>query len=349
MQSVFYISYTNRGRLTQPIKIDIFILIKDIVMRPRRSTLSVPGQIEKMHRKAASLSADVVMLDLEDSVPLEAKENARRQAVESLQGIDWGEKTVTVRVNGLDTAFGYRDLIEVCEKAGRRLDAVVIPKVDGVGDVHFVHRLLDGIEMNRRLPNRIHIEVSIETAAGISEINAIARASDRIISLVFGIADYQASIGAQLVSISGHGENEEQIYPGHRWNYAMSRIAAAAKANGLMAIDAPYGNFKDADGLKRAAAMSRALGFDGKWVIHPDQIEAVNQLFSPSPEDIERAREVIQAHEEARAKGLGAVSLKGRMVDNATVRMAKKLWEQAQYIKPRSKHGNKGADQGRRI
>lgn len=289
-----------------------------------------------MHRKAASLDVDVVMLDLEDSVPADAKESARRQAVESLLGIQWGEKSVTVRINGLDTPFGYRDLLEVAENAGQRLDAVVVPKVDRIGDVHFVHRLLQGIELHCRLSNRIRIEASIETALGMTGINAIARASDRIITLVFGIADFQASIGAQLASLSGHGENEEEIYPGHRWNYAMSKIATTAKANGLMAIDAPYGNFKDFAGLERAAAISRALGFDGKWAIHPNQIETINRLFSPSPEDVQRARKVIQAHEAARAKGLGAVSLEGRMIDNATVRLARQLWEQAQHLKIRS-------------
>lgn len=301
-------------------------------MKPRRTTLSVPGHRVKMHRKALGLGTDVIMLDLEDSVPLEEKENARRQVIASLQDLDWGKKTVAFRMNALDTPFGYRDLLEVVEAAGAQVDTVVVPKIDTPGDVHFVSRLLDGIEMHRNPGHTVGIEASIETAEGMENVNEIAGASDRIRTLTFGIADYQASIGARLVSISGHGEKEEDLYPGHRWNFAMSRIVNAAKANGVMAIDAPYGNFKDPQGLRRAAVLSCALGFDGKWVIHPDQIDTVNHVFSPAAEDIDRARKVLEAATEARQKGLGAVSVDGRMVDNATVRLAKKLWEQAQNL-----------------
>jgi malyl-CoA/(S)-citramalyl-CoA lyase len=302
-------------------------------MKPHRTTLSVPGHREKMHQKALGLGTDVIMLDLEDSVPLDEKENARRQVIKSLTSLDWGDKTVSFRMNALDTPFGFRDLLEVVEAAGEIVDTVVVPKIDSPGDVHFVSRLLDGIAMHHKSSHRVGIEASIESAQGMENINQIAGASDRIQTLTFGIADYQSSIGARLVSISGHGEKEEELYPGHRWNYAMSRIVNAAKANGVMAIDAPYGNFRDPEGLRRAAVMSCALGFDGKWVIHPDQIDTVNQVFSPAAEDIERARKVLDAARQAREKGLGAVSLEGRMVDNATVRMATILWEQARKLK----------------
>ncbi len=301
-------------------------------MKSRRSILSVPGHVDKMHPKARDSAADVVMFDLEDSVPVDQKKAARAQVIQSLLSLDWHKKTVTVRCNALDTPLAYRDLIDIIGKAGHLLDAVVIPKVNHPGDIHFVHRLLDGIEMDRQLSNRIGIEASIESAAGLENVSLTAKASNRMVSLVFGIADYSASIGARLVSVSGHGEAETDVYPGHRWHFPLSRIIMAAKANGLQVMDAPYGNFKDFDGLRRSAVMSNALGCDGKWVIHPSQIEIVNAVFSPSPEEIERARVVIEAYEAATESGRGAVSLEGSVVDNATIRMARQLWEQAKYL-----------------
>jgi malyl-CoA/(S)-citramalyl-CoA lyase len=302
-------------------------------MKPRRSTLSVPGHIEKMHVKASQRSVDVIMLDLEDSVPVEAKESARHQVIQSIHALDWQDTTLTFRINGLDTPFGYRDLLEVVEAVGPRIEAVVVPKVNHPGDIHFVSRMLDGMEAANGFPNRINIEAIIESAEGMEQISRIAKASERLITLVFGIVDYSASIGARLVSISGHGEKEEEIYPGHRWNFEMSRIVMAAKAHGLLAIDAPYGNFKDPAGLQRSAALACALGYDGKWAIHPDQIDIINQVFSPSREDVDRAIKVLAAHKEAQEKGLGAVAVEGRMVDQATVRLARQLYEQAKHLK----------------
>jgi malyl-CoA/(S)-citramalyl-CoA lyase len=301
-------------------------------MKPRRSTLSVPGHIEKMHVKASQRDVDVIMLDLEDSVPMEAKESARTRVIQSIHTLDWQGTTVTVRINGLDTSFGYRDLLEVVETSGPRIEAVVVPKVNHPGDIHFVSRMLDGIEAAKRFSSRINIEAIIESAEGLEQVSQIAKASDRLIALVFGIVDYSASIGARLVSISGHGEKEEEIYPGHRWNFEMSRIVMAAKAHGLLAIDAPYGNFKDPTGLQRSAALACALGYDGKWAIHPDQIDIINQVFSPSKEDVDRAIKVLAAHKEAQEKGLGAVAVEGRMVDQATVRLARQLYEQARHL-----------------
>jgi len=302
-------------------------------MKLRRSTLSVPGHIEKMHVKASQRDVDVIMLDLEDSVPVEAKVSARARAIQSIHALDWQDTIVTVRINGLDTPFGYRDLLEVAEAAGPRIEAVVVPKVNHPGDIHFVCRMLDGIEAAKGFSNRINIEAIIESAQGLEQVSQIANASDRLITLVFGIVDYSASIGARLVSISGHGEKEEEIYPGHRWNFEMSRIVMAAKAHGLLAIDAPYGNFKDPAGLQRSAALACALGYDGKWAIHPDQIDIINQVFSPSKEDVDRAIKVLAAHNKAQEKGLGAVAVEGRMVDQATVRLARQLYEQAKHLK----------------
>ncbi len=302
-------------------------------MKPRRSILSVPGHVEKMHAKARQSRADVVMLDLEDSVPPKAKETARTAVVNALRTIDWGAKIVTARINALDTPFGYRDLLVLAEEAGERLDAVVIPKVDDRADIHFADRMLTGIEMARGLSARIGLEAIIESARGLANVGEIAAASDRLATLIFGVADYSASIGARLTSISGHGEKEEELYPGHRWHFAMSRLVMAAKAHGLMAIDAPYGNFKDTSGLRRAAVMAAALGCDGKWAIHPEQLDTINAVFSPAPADIERARRVIAAYTEAQAAGRGAVSVDGRMVDRASLRLAQQLWEQARHLK----------------
>ncbi len=301
-------------------------------MKPRRSNLSVPGHVEKMHGKASNSNADVIMLDLEDSVPTGEKENAREQVIKSLLDLDWSKKSVTVRINSLDTPFAYRDLLEVVENAGHILDEIVIPKINSSGDISFAERMLDGIEMNKKLSTHIGLEASIETAEGLLRSEEIAKTSNRLRTLVFGIADYSASVGARLVSLSGHGEKEEELYPGHRWHFALSKMVMVAKANGCLAIDAPYGNFKDLEGLRRSAVMSCALGCDGKWAIHPGQIDIINDVFTPSIEDVELAAKVLEADAQAAKQGRGAVAVEGRMVDQATVRMAKQLWEQAKFL-----------------
>jgi citrate lyase beta subunit len=289
--------------------------------------------MKKMHGKANEGQADVVMLDLEDSVPIAEKTNAREQVIDSLLTLNWQEKTVTVRINSLDTPFAYRDLLEIVENAGHVVDAIVIPKVNHPADVFFADRMLNGIEMNKNTMKTIGIEASIETAEGLMRAAEISQASSRVKSLVFGIADYSASIGARLVSISGHGEKEEELYPGHRWHFALSRMVMNAKAHGSLAIDAPYGNFKDLDGLRRSAVMACALGCDGKWAIHPSQIEVINEVFTPSQQDIDLAAKVIEANAQAKSEGRGAIAVEGRMVDQATVRLATQLWEQAKYLR----------------
>ncbi|MGE4559499.1 MAG: CoA ester lyase [Desulfobulbus sp.] len=301
-------------------------------MKPRRSNLSVPGHLKKMHGKANESKADVIMLDLEDSVPVGEKSAARTQVIESLLGFDWSQKTVTVRINSLDTPFAYRDLLEVAENAGHVIDAIVIPKVNTPGDIYFADRLLAGIEMEKQFARQIGIEASIETAQGLRNASKITHASERILSLVFGIADYSASIGARLVSISGHGEKEEEIYPGHRWHFTLSNMVMHAKSYGCLAIDAPFGNFKDEVGLRRSAIMACALGCDGKWAIHPSQVDVINEVFTPSVDDIALAAKVIEADHLAKSEGKGAIAVEGRMVDQATVRLAKKLWEQAKFM-----------------
>jgi citrate lyase beta subunit len=289
----------------------------------QRSTLSVPGHIEKMHAKAFDSSVDVVMLDLEDSVPLESKKLAREKVIETLANIEAGKnRGISVRVNSTDTPYCFRDVIEVVQAASAKIDSLVLPKVDSAGDVHFLSRLLDGIEAELGKEATITIDASIESALAVENIAEIA-AAPRVRSLIFGIADYSASIGARLTSISGHGEEDSALYPGHRWHYVMSRIAQTAKAYNLLAIDAPYGNFKDLLELSKSAKMSAALGFDGKWAIHPSQIETINNVFSPTSEEINRANRILEV---ARTTpGRGAIAVDGRMVDRATIRLAQKL------------------------
>lgn len=301
-------------------------------MKPNRTILSIPGHIEKMHLKARDTSADVVMLDLEDSVPVDAKFEARRLVAQSLSAISWGQKLVSVRINSTDTPFCYRDVVDIVEYAGDKIHSIVIPKVNHASDIYFLDHLLEGIELAKGIQKHIAIEACIETAQGLEQVSEIARSSQRLRTLVFGIADYTASVGARLVSLSGHGESESDLYPGHRWHYPLSKMVQAAKANHLLAIDAPYGNFKDTDGLIQSATMACALGCDGKWAIHPCQIDTLNQVFSPSKEDIERAARVLAAAREADLSGRGAIAVDGRMVDQATIRLARQLWNHAEHL-----------------
>ena len=284
-----------------------------------------------MHEKASKSEADVVMLDLEDSVPTDEKVNARQIVIDSLTRLSWQGKTLAVRINSPDTPFAFRDAVEVAGAAGDYIDVMVLPKVNAAADIHFLDRLLFGIEMETGRGRPVGIEAAIETAKGLDSVSAIAGAGPRLCSLSFGVADYTASIGAGLASISGHGENEENIYPGHRWHFPLSRMVMAAKANGLLALDAPYGNFKDAKGLKQSATMAKALGCSGKWAIHPDQIEIINQVFSPAPEEIARAKKILSAVTTT-GPGRGAIAIDGKMVDQATIRLARDLWEQAVHL-----------------
>jgi citrate lyase beta subunit len=285
-----------------------------------------------MHSKAFDSAADVVMFDLEDSVPPEQKNLARKTIISTLVKIRERSKTITVRVNSAQTSFAFQDIIEIAGAAGNIIDAIVMPKVNHPGDIYFICRLLDGVEMDRKIKNKIQIEACIETAKGLEQVSQIAGASNRIKSLTFGIADYSASIGARLSSISGHGEKEDDIYPGHRWHYPLSRMVMAAKANDLLAIDAPYGDFKNAKGLEDSAKLSSAIGCDGKWVIHPDQIDIVNKVFTPSAEEIQRAKRILDLFKADGPASTGAIAIDGKMVDQATLHLAKKVWNQSVFL-----------------
>ncbi len=290
--------------------------------RLRRSIISVPANREKMVLKSFTLAADMIMLDLEDSVPVPEKEEARSKVVAAFREQDWKDKVRAYRINGMDTPFAYRDIIDVVEPAGEYIDVIVIPKVNDASEVKAIDLMLSQIEMRMGIKKRIGLEASIETAEGMLRVEEIAFSSPRLEALVFGVADYGASMTMMSKGISGHGDKED-FYPGHRWHFPLSRMAMAAKAAGLAAIDAPYGDYRDPEGLRKSCILSAALGYDGKWVIHPDQIEIINSVYSPSQEDVERSRRILEAYRQAQLEGCGSLAIDGKMVDAASIRVAK--------------------------
>jgi len=308
--------------------------------RPRlhRSELAVPGSQPAMFRKALESEADYVFLDLEDAVAPADKEAARHHVIEALRTLDWRErgKTISVRVNGIDTHYFYRDLIDVVEQAGDRIDTILVPKVGVPADVYLVDALLTGIESAKGFDHRIGIEVLIETAIGMANVEAIAQAdlhvvargNRRLEAMHFGVADYAASCRARTVSIGGLNPD----YPGDQWHAALSRMIVACRAYGLRPIDGPFGDIKDADGYRAAARRAAALGIEGKWAIHPSQIALANEVFTPPPAEVERARRILDALDAAARDGRGAAQLDGKMIDAASARMAENVVQLAAAI-----------------
>lgn len=300
-------------------------------IRLRRSILSVPANREKMVQKAFALPVDFIMLDLEDSVPVQEKEEARKQVIATLREKDWKGKVRAYRINGMDTPFAYRDIIDIVEAAGDRIDVIVVPKVNDPSEIKAIDYILSQIELRMGFQVPIGLEASIETAAGMLRVGDIAFSSPRLEALVFGVADYGASLTMMSKGISGHGDAEE-FYPGHRWHFPLSRMAMAAKAAGLAAIDAPYGNYKDPEGLQRSCVLSAALGYDGKWAIHPDQLQIINEMYTPSAEDVERSQRILETYREAQKEGCGSLAIDGKMVDAASIRVAKVICSQWEAI-----------------
>jgi citrate lyase subunit beta / citryl-CoA lyase len=287
--------------------------------RPRRSCLSVPGSSPKMLGKAPTLPADEVFLDLEDSVAPVEKEAARGNVVEALRSNDWGEKTVVVRINAIDTRWAYRDVIEVVEAAGEHIDCLMIPKVQSPGDVEFVDNLLRMIEDTNGIGHRIGLEAQIENGPGLTMIDEIAFASDRLETLIFGPGDMAAALGMPSLTV---GETVPD-YPGDHWHWVLVRILVAARTAGLQAIDGPYAKIRDLDGYREVARRARILGYDGKWVLHPGQIDVANEIFSPSQEEFERAEDILEAYRRATDVDLaGAVMFGEEMIDEASRKMA---------------------------
>lgn len=297
-------------------------------MRLRRSELSTPGSDEKMMAKAAASAADLVFLDLEDAVAPAEKDAAREKVVTALTTHDWGDKTRAVRVNDVESPHCHEDVRQVVERAGGSLDLIIVPKARSARDVWFVDTLLTQLEDRLGMTRRIGLEVLIEDVEALVNAEEIARATPRIEALIFGPGDFAASQGVRTTTGGGDVEH----YPGDLWHYARNKIVVAARAAGVEAVDGPYAAFRDRDGYERECRRALALGFGGKWAIHPAQIEVANAVFAPEPEDVARARRLAAAYEEAEARGLGSVALDGEMVDAASVRILRETIRRADLI-----------------
>lgn len=291
--------------------------------RLQRSELAVPGSNPGMFEKAANSAADYVFLDLEDAVSPGDKLQARKNIIEALHDIDWRAKgkTISLRINSLDTHYMYRDVVDVVEQAGDRLDTILIPKVGVAADVYMVDAMLTQIEEAKGFTNKIGIEALIEITLGMANVDAIATSSPRMEAMHFGVADYAASCRARTTNIGGLNPD----YPGDQWHHGLSRMLVACRAYGLRAIDGPFGDFSDPEGYLDAARRGAAMGYEGKWAIHPSQIELAHEVYSPPAAEVDRANRILQALKEAAAQGKGAAQLDGRMIDAASARMAENV------------------------
>lgn len=297
-------------------------------MRLRRSELSTPGSNERMMEKAAASAADLVFLDLEDAVAPAEKVGARAKIVSALRAHDWGRKTRAVRINNVETEWAFEDVIHIVEDAGDVLDIIIIPKVKRAEDVRWVDTLLTQIELKHRRERRIGLEVLIEEVEAMVNVEEIARSTPRLEALIFGPGDYSASQGVRVDAVGGISKD----YPGDVWHYARNKVVIAAKAAGIEAVDGPFADFKDEEGYRRECMRAAVLGFTGKWAIHPSQVGIANEVFSPTERQVERARKMIAAYEEAERQGLGAVAVDGVMVDAASARLMKNVTVKADAI-----------------
>ena len=320
-----------------------FTIVEQARPRLNRSELAVPGSSPQMFEKAAQSAADLVFLDLEDAVAPDQKDSARRNVIQAINEIDWGSKTLSVRINGLDTQYMYRDVVDVLEQTGGRLDMIMIPKVGTAADVYAVDMLITQVEAAKKREKRLGLELIIETALGMANIHEIARSSKRLESLHFGVADYAASTRARTTGIGGVNpdyavltdkaeDGAREVHWGDMWHYAIARMVVAARANGLRPLDGPFGDFADPDGFRAQARRAAVLGCEGKWAIHPSQIELANEVFTPPAKEVDRARRILAAMEQAAKEGKGAVSLDGRLIDIASIRQAEALVATADRI-----------------
>lgn len=321
-----------------------FKIVEQTTPRLNRCELAVPGSSPKMFEKAAKSDADVIFLDLEDAVAPDDKATARKNIIEALNDIDWGDKTMSLRINGLDTHYMYRDVVDVLEQGGERLDLIMIPKAGTASDIYAVDMLVTQIEAAIGRKKRIGFEMIIETALGMANVDEIAAASPRNESLHFGVADYAASTKARTTVIGGpnplygvltdapEGGGARDYHWGDMWHYAVARMVVAARANGLRPIDGPFGDFSDPDGYKAQANRSAILGCEGKWAIHPSQIATANEVFTPSEKEVAKARRILEAMEQAQKEGRGAVALDGRLIDIASIKQAEALVKQSELI-----------------
>jgi malyl-CoA/(S)-citramalyl-CoA lyase len=337
-----------------------FLTVRSAPARLNRSELAVPGSSPKFFTKAAQGEADVVFLDLEDAVAPDRKSEARRNIIAAIGDVDWGEKTLSVRINGLDTSFMYRDVVDLLENCSERLDLIMIPKVGAAADVYAVDMLVTQVENATGRKKRVGFELIIETALGLANVEAIAAASPRNESLHFGVADFAASTRAKTTSIGGpnprYGVLSDPLEPGgarefhwgDMWHYAIARMVVAARANGLRPIDGPFGDFSDRDGFRAQAWRASVLGCEGKWAIHPSQIADCNEINAPPAREVENARRILEAMRIAEADGQGAAALDGKLIDYASIRQASHLVQLADLIAARAavRAGAVGASAG---
>ncbi|MDO5657916.1 MAG: L-malyl-CoA/beta-methylmalyl-CoA lyase [Paracoccus sp. (in: a-proteobacteria)] len=305
--------------------------------RLNRCQLFGPGSRPAIFEKMAGSAADVINLDLEDSVAPDGKEQARKNIIQAIGDVDWGDKTLSVRINGLDTPYWYRDVVDLLENASERLDQIMIPKVGCAADLYAVDALVTAIEAAKGRGKRIAFEVIIESAAGISHVEEIAAASPRLEAMSLGAADFAASMGMATTGIGGTQANYYMAHEGAKywsdpWHWAQAAIVAACRTHGVLPVDGPFGDFSDDEGFRAQALRSATLGMVGKWAIHPKQVALANAVFSPSAEAVAEAREILAAMEQAQKTGAGATVYKGRLVDIASIRQAEVIVRQAELI-----------------
>ena len=307
------------------------------VLRVQRCELAVPGSNPNMFEKAMKSGVDFVFLDLEDAVAPDDKIQARKNVVEAINDLDWKGNGVSlsVRINGLDTQYMVRDVVDLVEQAGHKIDTILVPKVGVYSDVYMVEAMLNQLEMQQGLKNKIGIEALIETALGMANVENIAcnGSAGRLEALHFGVADYAASNRARTTNIGGLNPD----YPGDQWHSAISRMTVACRAYGLRPIDGPFGDIKDPDGYKLAARRAAALGIEGKWAIHPTQVDLANEVFTPPLAEVVKAKRILSALDEAAAQGKGAAALDGRLIDAASARMANNVVEVAEAISKKNR------------
>tara|TARA_R110002051_G_scaffold1008_9_gene5026 strand:+ start:6303 stop:7259 length:957 start_codon:yes stop_codon:yes gene_type:complete len=305
--------------------------------RPNRCQLFGPGSNTKLFTKMAASDADVINLDLEDSVSPSDKDSARANVIEAINTIDWNTKTISVRINSLDTPYWYRDVVDLLEQAGDRLDQIMIPKVGNAADIYAVDALVTAVETAKSRSKKINFEVIIESAAGLVNVNEIASASPRMVAMSLGAADFAASMGMQTTGIGGTQDNYYMLKGDTRhyadpWHWAQTAIVAACRTHGILPVDGPFGDFSDDEGYRAQARRSATLGMVGKWAIHPKQIATANEVFTPSAEAVAEAREILAAMATATAKGEGATVYKGRLVDIASIKQAEVIVKQSELI-----------------
>jgi malyl-CoA/(S)-citramalyl-CoA lyase len=307
------------------------------ISRPNRCQLFGPGSRTSLFPKMAASAADVINLDLEDSVAPSDKDQARKNIIAATHDVDWGGKTLSVRINALDTPYWYKDVVDLLEQASDQLDQIMIPKVGCAADVYAVDALVTAIETAKSRSKPINLEVIIESAAGISHVEEIASSSQRLVAISLGAADFAASMGMQTTGIGVTQENyymlnEGQKYWSDPWHWAQVAIVAACRSNGLLPVDGPFGDFSDEEGFRAQARRSATLGMVGKWAIHPKQISLSNEIFTPSKAAVDEAREILGAMELAKSNGDGATVYKGRLVDIASIKQAEVIVQQFEMI-----------------